>query len=1173
MQVVKHPNITNYITAACAICLVILTVVSSNAVPHKPAIDTLSSTSHVSHSQLMSILNNERSNLNILAVATGMNSTFYRTYTGSLLGAHTSGDTTISFDKFASNARELVGHQFTLDGNTYTFDTDVDADASGVVTSIGVTPALVTSPADNSIITVTRTKTFYWSVKPFTTEPTDTPANQPFKPVMELSKPVTTPFSAGHGYGQGLELASAEITIHGRELAGGLNWGARYIDTVEPYMFSGREVTLYIVGELDQGADGITTLDWSSKVTLMKALAGKNKETGKLQYEVKWSESKLVIPLRSNGEEVTGNWQRRLKGFGPCPLYPDNPTPDATIYVPGSGSAWDPQGGNVSVLLRSYMPIGSTFTGGAPWFYKGTSFQLIQATDEIEFQIILTDLTTVQVRSGTETLDEDSWFDVAVVVNRTDDNVKMYLDGALVDTETIGSSADISSTTGTDIGIGAFGSSSGNFVGQICQVSLWDEALTQSDVRNYQTQEIPNANNSSLYPNMVAYWPGILDNISGTLRLRDIGPNSLSSFPSAWAGTASSTVEIGESMEGNNETAGSIINKGHGVIRNASATPADLDENTFYYADPLAATQAPTALYLAGEEKTLEADRDLESFIEDTPGASNFFTCSQHSLLKCHTLPNEQSLTVDYGGVSLSPGGYRMRSADSHNMRFTTAPSVFSATHTKMFWLSWYDDETDGQVAFDCISGSTGWDFRYVDNGTDGFHRVMYRLYGDGGGLASITPDFEIRKGEAHHVAIVADESGADVDVTLYLDGISAGTASITGENIATPAAGWNWGTSLTVSNYGDILVSEFSTHNAALTAAQIRDIIYRRSMAADITSGPTAPSYAPNLVNHWGHAYRSSQHSTGNILDNFGNDDTSTGSKGQWTAGTGIQSTLAGMLTVIQDGGVSYDNITIPDSVWTPSMAQYPISYQHPHGVVEIEGSSFNPEDDISILNNYTPLSVNQTASNRKPATVAEILNIIKSGAGAQVVYDPNSGKYCILQMSDPATGTSVHTFEQHHCATPLDLSGNTEPPVQLITMRWGQAATVQQIENLNSNATDDHVAFVTLPWRNFTEPDSLVQDLLPDHKVDVIVLGVWAHERHAALAARLMKLYRSSKLPLPRLGKVEVIGSYADNSNVKSGSITTWNHEDLPGGTSRQMTIVRMEDRVSRTKLSVWG
>jgi len=1064
-----------------------------------------------------SIAQQERSKLFVVAEFIGMNSLFYRNNTGELVGAHTSGDSTITFDGFSINASVLHGHTLTVDGNTYTVSADGTSNSSGVIT-LAITPVLSTSPADNSAVVVATTKTFYWSEQSFSTVVGDSPSNEIFEPLMVVSKEIKSALAKDNSYGGGFELDHGEITIAGRELFD----DERYLRKIEPYEFSSRLAKLYVVG-----TDGETSYDWSNKVTLLDGLVGKSDSKDETQPDVVWTVRSLLLPVRSKGVSITGNWHRRLKGFGRCPFWPTSPAPDATIAVPAA--QWDPVGDPFTLLFRLFIPEGESFDNTNVVVTK-SDVSFTKSGGNFDFTVI-DDNDTPHVAESTFDLTNGVWYDVAGVLDRTDEEVRFYIDGVLQDTVAY-SGNNVRSTTTDDLCFGCLNATTGTFVGQICQIALFDTALTRAQIVTLQLAPIPSP---STYTNLLAYWPGDVDEVASPRELLDIGPDSLAAISSPWNGDLSSTVLIGTSMEGEDGQRGQMARKAHGLIRNSTPTSLDIDRFMFFYSDPLLSTQAPSRVLQSGASLTLEADFGIEDFIETTPTAADgVITCSSYSLMRLKKIDDNEEITIDYGGRSVSDGGYRLRRDDSEFKIFSTAQSAFSASFAIMFWITLYD-ETDGQVLFSCISGTTGWEFRYKNTGST-LREFQFRLYDSGNTIRSISSLSSIAKYEPHHFALVADESGGNLNMIMYMDGISVATKSVSSVSINNPAGAFNIGADLTPANYADMLFSEISIHDAVITQATIRDIVYRRTMRDDITSGPTAPTYATDLANYYGHSPREAQHVNGNLTDLFGSDNSTTGTDGTWVGGVAINSTLAALYDLLRFGGVDHDDI-VTTNAFEAWMAQQIIGYE---------------SDKIS--------------------TVTEMINAVKTGAAAQVPYNSSTGKYHIIVVKDPNDLTPVITIEQFECLGPITY-GAREIPLRDLWMRSRQNPTRQSAGALLSSVNRSDAQFVLETWRYIQEHDALNEDLFPDHDITVTVDGIWFYEVDAANEVVRQMGYRGRKVPLPRFVNIPINRSRIDDSTVLAGVALTLNHTDLPNGVTRDLLIVSIKTDGRTATVRGWG
>lgn len=229
--------------------------------------------------------------------------------------------------------------------------------------------------------------------------------------------------------------------------------------------------------------------------------------TTKINKEYTWERSypesvKEAIPsmyLRLN--ESSGSVAKDSSGFN------RTGTISGAVYTASgavSGGACYDFDGIDDCITANYMPFASganarTFEA---WVYRDTSSSTdtiigsASATANNQFSIALSsgsDTLTVKLKqSGTTTsftgtgISNGAWHHVVVVINTSNDSIKLYVNNVLKTPASIGASEDYASSPGNLV-IGARGTSTDSFDGKIAEVAVYESALTADQVSsNYQ---------------------------------------------------------------------------------------------------------------------------------------------------------------------------------------------------------------------------------------------------------------------------------------------------------------------------------------------------------------------------------------------------------------------------------------------------------------------------------------------------------------------------------------------------------------------------------------------------------------------------------------------------------------------------------------------------------------
>jgi len=220
-------------------------------------------------------------------------------------------------------------------------------------------------------------------------------------------------------------------------------------------------------------------------------------------------------------------------GAQPCPTWPEDPTPDATIVV--DGSLWDPQGDSFTIMFDMFIPEGQNFLNTNVLLRKGTSATFSKSGDNIDFTVI-DDNDTPHVAESTFTFSNGVWFNLVGVLDRTSEEVRFYISGVLQDT-VVYSGNPVRDSSLNDLCFGCLDAITGTFVGQICEIFLFDAPLTQGQIISAQFDP-------SIRESLLAYWPGVVDETQSPRDLIDFGPDSRVYHPSPWAGDLSSSIVV-----------------------------------------------------------------------------------------------------------------------------------------------------------------------------------------------------------------------------------------------------------------------------------------------------------------------------------------------------------------------------------------------------------------------------------------------------------------------------------------------------------------------------------------------------------------------------------------------------------------------------------------------------
>ena len=226
-----------------------------------------------------------------------------------------------------------------------------------------------------------------------------------------------------------------------------------------------------------------------------------------------------------------------LVGAQPCPTWPEDAVPDATIVV--DSGLWDPAGASFTISFS--MRMKEDFEGNVIALRKGSNIQFSDnGAAGFSFHIVTTTLDVVYLAISDSALEDDVWYDIVGLVDSDIEEVKLYIDGDLQDTIPYNGN-DVKSTANDDICFGCLSATDGDFIGQICRIGLYDTALTEEQIEDVSLSSTPPP---SARADVLAYWPGAVDETLSPRSLIDIGPDSAMSYPSPWAGDLSSSIVV-----------------------------------------------------------------------------------------------------------------------------------------------------------------------------------------------------------------------------------------------------------------------------------------------------------------------------------------------------------------------------------------------------------------------------------------------------------------------------------------------------------------------------------------------------------------------------------------------------------------------------------------------------
>jgi len=1063
---------------------------------------------------------NERSSLNVLAVCEGLNTSFHRNNTGALVGVHAASETTITFDGFSANAVILKGHDIVIDGNTYSVTARGTSDGSGVVTDLAITPVIVGGGhADNEIVTVAKTKTFYWSESPFSTQTGDTPADEIFEPFLVVTKRFEMTMAQGNSFGKGFQLDSGAFELQGTKQVGSQN----YVADLSNYTFAGRPVQQYIVGRLDD-----TSLTWSTKLTMLD---------GTVDQEPDWVPGRQSIPVRAKGARLVGQWQEQLEGFGEAPLFNDAGTTTAVI----DNLVWNPGADPFTITTHLWRFGGPTGTKNQI-LYKSANIQLYYQTYKIHLSLTFTDVSTTVV--STSTLSDatvSAPMKIGAVLDRDLDEMRIYVNGELLGSGSC-SSSDVADVSSDDLNMGGTGSV---LFGEMWGTGLFDRALPADEVVNVLGAPIPGP---ATYSGLLAYWAGLMD--AGATVMYDTGPDydKQASPTSPWNATLTNCTR-GHSLEGNADGRGTFAPDGWGHVRNTTPTPVDPSRNIFMF------RKGPggpvTAAKDRGGDLTLESDLSLEDFFTTTPTTNQVTQCSKFGLIRFGALVDGASVTVDYLGRGGSQSGYRLVRSATEHIEASSLNTDFNSSFTILFWLTMHQDDLARQQIFDTKGGSNdGWELQHVGTSSNPA-RLYLRVAGDGTEDIDLYTDKEsVTANYPHHVAIAFIENDiiSQTTVNIYLDGVLAATDELPSEHLQHPTNALSYGTLSGLTNFpADCTISELQIHNTGLSVTQIRDLMFRYSMADDITAGPTAPTYATNLSSYFPSPREAGEVTTTMIDVGPKGIDLDTGTNGSWVGGVAIGSTLHALWDLLsRSGGLTEDEIDTYDVA---------------------TGIGFDDRNMYQSLISWEP---------DEAMTVSQVIEVVKEGPAMQVIFNAMTGEWLLRRVVDPDDLTAVLTVEQHEVDGKL-IWGPFETPPSEVKCRWGMNSTVQQSDDLLESDTAvkaEHRLFAAKPYRFAQIPDSLNDEAFPTHDISVTINGIFFYEDDAAAAAIRQMEYRGRKIPIPRLIEIPLKRSTIGLTSVIPSEAIILNHEEFPDGLgTRQLLLLGLDASGQAGTLRGWG
>jgi hypothetical protein len=144
---------------------------------------------------------------------------------------------------------------------------------------------------------------------------------------------------------------------------------------------------------------------------------------------------------------------------------------------------------------------GTIYSFGAPSSNSNTQIKIaIRGGDYLPEVTLKGTATTI----GSTTYNDGNWHNI--VLTCTTSTANLYIDGSNVGSPTIGTATITSTDNGA---IGARTAPTGGFFfnGSISNVSVWNAALTSSQVLEIYNEGVPsNLNNHSAYSNLVSWW-------------------------------------------------------------------------------------------------------------------------------------------------------------------------------------------------------------------------------------------------------------------------------------------------------------------------------------------------------------------------------------------------------------------------------------------------------------------------------------------------------------------------------------------------------------------------------------------------------------------------------------------------------------------------------------------
>lgn len=219
----------------------------------------------------------------------------------------------------------------------------------------------------------------------------------------------------------------------------------------------------------------------------------------------------------------------------PCPTWPEGAVPDATIVV--DGSLWDPQGDSFTIMFSMFVPEEGMLALNYNLIRKGGNILIAVSPPSIIQFVVVDTQGDVRIVDALSSFDAGDWIDVAAVLDRGEDEVRLYIDSVLQDTASW-TGKDVAYTALDELCFGCLDVATSSFIGQICEIELISIPLVQQQVMDAHLVAM------SMREHLLAYWPGVVDETQSPRDLIDFGPDSHTFHPSPWAGDLSSSIVV-----------------------------------------------------------------------------------------------------------------------------------------------------------------------------------------------------------------------------------------------------------------------------------------------------------------------------------------------------------------------------------------------------------------------------------------------------------------------------------------------------------------------------------------------------------------------------------------------------------------------------------------------------